>query len=67
MSPSFGTLNFTDARLCGADHHQPIEFKIISRNQYVMENTEVCSLTTNLKELQEKDGKPMPMFDAKKK
>lgn len=40
---------------------------MISRNQYKMTNTEVCSLTTNLKELQEKSGKSMPMFDANKK
>lgn len=40
-----------DSILCNADENFPIEFKFICRNQYKMENTEVCYLETTLAEL----------------
>ena len=44
----FNQIEITDAALCGTDFSSPIEFKLISRNQFKMVNTEVCYATTSL-------------------
>lgn len=68
LNHKFEPIELTDAQLCGADHFSPIEFKMVSRNQYKMLNTEVCSLTTNLNALKDlSSDKTLPLFNSQKK
>lgn len=47
----FKGLEFSDSQFCNGDPDMKIEFKFINRNQYMMENTEICYLETSLNEL----------------
>jgi len=51
MNYHFKPLSFTDAQLCGGDPDSPIEIKFINRNQYKMENSEICYAETTLNKI----------------
>jgi hypothetical protein len=56
----FAEMEFTDQDLCNGDLDAAIEFKFINRNQYKMDNVEICYFQTTLNELyRAADGRKM--------
>ena len=49
----FKRLSLTDAQLNGLDVDDPIEFNLISRNQFKMEDELVCSLALTTEEIKD--------------
>lgn len=64
----FEPIEMTDGRLCNADPNEQIEFKFIRRNQFMMQNSEMCSLKTTLQKLNEMlKSQLVPMQEPKGK
>merc|ERR1719469_1671761 len=58
----FAEMEFTDQDLCNGDLDAAIEFKFINRNQYKMDNVEICYFQTTLNELNKAaDGRKMEL------
>jgi hypothetical protein len=68
MTHEFQILEFTDQELCNTDAEAPIEIKFVNRNQYQMENTEICFCVTSLAKLKEHSGgQKIPLINDKGK